>query len=121
MAFKTKYLDLLAYAQKKYKELDVILSTYTTQFLRVSPQLATVLGYTQKEMEDKSLRELVVMGPVSASAMINSLLEEKSRRSVTMKSKDGNRVKLVGTGAPFTYQKEPYLAHLGVSSELKKQ
>ena len=114
MAFKTKYPKLLAYAKKKYKDVDALLSIYTIQILWVSPRVAKALGYTEKEMEDMSLREVIILDPLAVSTLVTGFFLKKTERSAIMRKKTGRRIKAIGEGAPFVYKKDPYVAALSV-------
>ena len=117
MAFKTKYPQLVAYAKKKYRNVDCIINLYTIQVLWGSPKLAKGLEYTQEELQDKKVSDMITLDLAVASVMMMSFFLRKGKQKAPAKTKSGKKVFVGGRAIGFIYEKEPYLGCQGAFFE----
>ena len=109
MAFKTKYPELLAYAQKKYKNVGAIISMYTLQAMWSDPEISNSLGYTQEEVQDMKLSKSIIWDSKFISRSFMEFFFRKGKQGAPTRAKDGRVVYVGGQAGGFIFKGEPYL------------
>lgn len=107
------YDEIVKQAQKKYPQAEAVVSVYTMQIIWTSKKLAKVSGYSQAELVDKSIRDVIVID----AATLMSFISGRDRETQIIKTKSGKRLKGTTDIRTFMFKGEPYFVTFNSSFE----
>jgi hypothetical protein len=105
--------SVIKYAQEKYKNIDMIVDVYAMQVVWSSENLAKMLEYTQNEIVNMSIRNILDLDPIQALKIaITKFQGEPNKKSLITKS--GKKIFCRAEIHSFLYENAPYVAVLNV-------
>lgn len=108
-----EYEKIVKYAKKKYPKAEAVVSAYSMQILWTNKKLAEVSGYSQKELVDKSIRDIVMID----AATLMDFISGRSAETRTIKTKSGKLLKGTTDIKTFVFEGEPYFVTFNSSFE----
>lgn len=112
-----KYDEIVKYAKEKYPNAEAVVSVYTMEMLWVSEKLAKVAGYSQEELVDKNIRDIVQIDIMR----FMSLISGSDGETQLIKTKSGKLIEGTTDVRVFMFNKEPYFVTFNSSFKpLKK-
>lgn len=107
------YDAIVKYAKKKYPKTESVISIYSMEIIWVNKKLAKVSGYSQEELVDRSIRDIIVIDP---STLI-SLISGRDKETQIIKTKSGKRLKGTTAIKTFEFEGQPYFVTFNSSFE----
>ena len=102
---------IIKYAQNNFKKIDGIINLYTMTFVFVSKKIAKTIGYTQNELIDKRVRDVVM---IDYTSLITSGSKDSKKDIKTLITKDGKKVKSTADIKPFKFEGEDFIVILNM-------
>lgn len=99
-----EYDRIIKYAKKKYPKAEAVVSVYTMQILWTNKKLAEISGYSQEELVNKSIRDVVM---IDAATLMNFIFG-RDAETQTIKTKSGKLLKGTTDIRTFMFEEEPY-------------
>lgn len=100
---------LIQYAREKFDDVNMIINLFTMRFEWTDEKTAKILEYSQKEIEDKSVRDIVKIDVSSLLGLVSGSKNDKR----TLITKSGKEVSGIANIKAFRYDNEQYIAILG--------
>lgn len=108
-----KYDDIVKYAREKYPKAEAIVSVYSMQIIWTNKKLAKVSGYSQEELVDKSIRDIIM---IDAATLI-SFVSGRDAETQMIKTKSGKIIKGTTAIKTFMFEGQPYFVTFNSSFE----
>lgn len=100
----TKYNEIVEYAKSKFPNAEAVVSAYTMHMIWVSEKLARISGYTQAELVDRSIRDVVM---IDAATLI-SFVTGRDKETQKIRTKSGKLIQGTTDIRTFKYKGELY-------------
>lgn len=109
--------EIIKEIRDKYPMVELIVDTYSMEILWVENTFAKALGYSQKEMDHMSVRQVLNIDASGVINLISELVKDPRREFQTVIGKNGNKFKASGDVKPYIKSGTPYLIASNISIE----
>lgn len=108
-----EYEKIVKEAKKKYPQAEAVVSAYTMQIIWVNKKLAKISEYSQEELVDKNIRDVIMVDISTLMGFISGRRAETQ----TIKTKSGKFLKGTTAIKTFMFEGELYFVTFNSSFE----
>ena len=102
-------MQLLEIINKKFDQVDIVVSCYSLRIVWASEKFHGILGYSNGELIDISITKIVMLDSLATTKMVTNILAGKKDDIRDLVRKDGQLVKLKIILNNLTYEEEPFV------------
>jgi hypothetical protein len=101
--------SVIEFTHEKYENVDMIVDVYAMQVVWSSENLAKMLGYTQNELENISIRKILNIDPTQALKIAITKFQGEPNQS-SLITKTGKEIVCRAVINSYLFNKDPYVA-----------